>query len=645
MTVLSIDIETFSSVDLKKAGVYAYTSAPDFEILLFAYAFDDGPVQIVDLASGEKLPPELVNSLTDDGILKTAFNANFERTCLAVHLKQALSPAAWRCTAVQAAMLGLPLHLAGVAKVLNLDEQKMSEGKALIRYFSLPCKPTKANGGRTRNLPSDAPDKWAVFKDYCKRDVRVEQSIRKKLEKYPISGNEQNLWILDQQINDRGILVDAVLVKNAIQCDKQYRMGIFEEARELTGLDNPNSVAQLKEWLLGNGVEMESLAKKAVSEMESQTEGEIQRLLQLRQEMAKTSIKKYNAIQRAICPDNHVRGLLQFYGANRTGRWAGRLIQVHNLPQNHLPDLELARGIVKAEEYDLLEMLYESVPCVLSELIRTAFIPSKGGKFIVADFSAIEARVIAWLAGEKWRMEVFDGHGKIYEASASQMFKVPIEEITKTSPLRQKGKISELALGYGGSVGALTAMGALEMGVTEDELQPLVTAWRAANPKITSFWWDVDKAALKALKDRTSQEVGKIKFQYTSGILFITLPSGRKLSYIKPKIELNKFGREGITYEGIGLNKQWCRIDTYGPKLVENIVQGVARDCLAEAMLRVAAAGYKIAMHVHDEIVVDAPDGFGSLQEVCSIMGQPISWAEGLPLRAAGFETEFYKKD
>lgn len=645
MTVLGIDLETYSSVDLKKAGVYAYTSAPDFAILLFAYAFDDDPVQIIDLASGEGLSQEVTQALTDDRVIKTAFNAAFERTCLSVYFKQQLTPNAWRCTAVQSAMLGLPLNLAGVAKVLGLDEQKMNEGKALIRYFSVPCKPTKANGDRTRNLPSHAPDKWAVFKEYCKRDVDVERSIRQKLVKYPIPDNEHELWILDQRINDRGILVDLPLVNKAIDCDRQHRTGIFTEAKEISGLDNPNSVAQLKEWLLGKGVEVESLSKKAVAGLAGRSEGETKRLLQLRQEMAKTSIKKYLAIQRAVCKDKRVRGLLQFYGANRTGRWSGRLVQIHNLPQNHLPDLEIARNLVKAGDFDFLDMVYESVPGVLSELIRTAFIPSQGRRFIVADFSAIEARIIAWLAGEKWRLNVFKTHGKIYEASASQMFKVPIDEITKTSPLRQKGKIAELALGYGGSVGALTAMGALEMGLTEGELKPLVEAWRAANPNITNFWWEVDRAAMKALKDRTPQAVGDIRFHYSSGILFITLPSGRRLAYIKPKIETNKFGRDGITYEGIGEGKQWCRIETYGPKLVENIVQGVARDCLADAMLRLDQAGYKIVMHVHDEVVIDAPVGFGSLEEVCSIMGQPIAWGKGLPLTAAGFETDFYKKD
>ena len=648
MRTLGIDIETYSSVDLKKAGVYSYTSAPDFEILLFAYAFEYEPVQLVDFASGENLPPEILRALTDERIIKTAFNANFERTCLSVYLKQALSSASWRCTAVQAAMLGLPLYLAGVAKVLDLEQQKMNEGKALIRYFCSPCKQTKVNGSRTRNLPKHEPEKWATFKDYCKKDVEVERAIRKKLEMYPISDNEQTLWVLDQQINDRGILVDIELVKNAIQCDKQYRSGIFDEAKELTGLENPNSVAQLKEWLLGSGVQVESLSKKAVSEMESQTEGSIQRLLQLRQEMAKTSIKKYMAIGRAICPDNHVRGLLQFYGANRTGRWAGRLIQIHNLPQNHLPDLELAREIVKAGDFDLLEMVYESVPGVLSELIRTAFIPPKGHRIIVADFSAIEARVLGWLAGEKWRLDVFKGHGKIYEASASQMFSVPVERIVKGNPeyeLRQKGKISELALGYQGGANALVAMGALDKGLKEEELDGLVKAWRQANNNIVKYWYAIDGAAKKAVSKRQPSVVGNVKFHVESGILFITLPSGRKLSYIKPKIELNKFGREAISYEGIGENRQWCRMSTYGGRLVENIVQAVARDCLADAMLRVNKAGYKISMHVHDEVVITAPVGKGSLEEVCDIMGQPISWAEGLPLRAAGFEADFYKKD
>jgi hypothetical protein len=948
MDVLGIDLETYSGVDLKKVGVYAYTSDPTFEILLFAYAWGDEPVQLIDLAQGEKLPTEIVDAICDETIIKTAFNAAFERTCLSKYLGRPLAPDSWRCTAVQSAMLGLPLHLAGVAKALGMEQQKMTEGKALIRYFCGPCKPTKVNGGRTRNLPSHAPEKWATFAAYCKQDVEVERAIRNKLTKFPITDAEQRLWVLDQQINDTGVLIDTKLVEMALKCDKRYKAGVTDEAKELTGLDNPNSVAQLKEWLLDNGIEVASLSKKIVKEMEGNTEGEIQRLLQLRLEMAKTSIKKYTAMQRALCPDNRVRGLLQFYGANRTGRWcltgdheilssdgwvrldaweggriacwspqtefisfqksqsvsfnytgdlyaiesqrcsqlstpdhrmaywnkngnwevdtiqnlaakrfsipftgrrivnshldhpelrilimtqadghytqdgdlrfhfskqrkiercksllrkcglsfmvslrekstvisiksrniplwlrtfrdktfkmwlldesadvifdelelwdgyrcgpnsiqytttnkqnadiiqalahlsgraatiikkvrnneewsdayavniwltpgghneirkkpsrelfsgkvycaetetgffvvrrngkvwitgnSGRLVQVQNLPQNHLPDLEDARDIVKTGDFDFLEMVYESVPGVLSELIRTAFIPSPGERFIVADFSAIEARVIAWLARESWRMEVFETHGKIYEASASQMFKVPLERIVKGNPeyeLRQKGKIAELALGYGGSVGALTAMGALTMGVAEDELKPLVVAWRAANPKITKFWWDVDRAAIDAVTKRIPQAVGNIKFLYKSGILFITLPSGRALSYIKPKMKLNKFGREGLVYEGIGENKQWGLIDTYGPKLVENITQAVARDCLAEAMLRIDKAGYKIVMHVHDEAVITSPIGEGSLEDVCSIMGQPISWAEGLPLKADGFEAEFYKK-
>nr|WP_047810187.1 DNA polymerase [Desulfosporosinus acididurans] len=645
MNVLSIDLETYSSVDLKKAGVYAYTSAPDFEILLFAYAWNDEPVQLADLASREELPPKILSALTDDGIIKSAFNAAFERTCLSVYLKQALSPKSWRCTAVQSAMLALPLHLAGVAQVLGLPEQKMDEGKRLIKYFCTPCKPTKTNGGRTRNLSCHAPDKWATFKEYCKQDVEVERAIRRKIENYPISDSEQTLWMLDQAINDRGILIDITLVNHCIQCDRQYRSSLFAEAKALTGLENPNSVAQLKDWFLGNGLEIESLSQKVVKEMAGTTDGDIQRLLELRQEMSKTSIKKYLAMKRALCPDHRVRGLLQFYGANRTGRWAGRLVQIHNLPQNHLPDLEAAREIVKEGDFEFLEWLYESVPGVLSELIRTAFIPAPGHRFLVADFSAIEARVIAWLAGETWRLDVFKTHGKIYEASASQMFKVPIESITKTSPLRQKGKIAELALGYGGGVGALTNMGALEMGLSEEELKPLVDAWRAANPKIVNLWWEIDRAAMKAVRDRVPQSVGKLKFLYSKGMLFITLPSGRRLAYVKPRMATNQFGRDGLTYEGIGTNKQWCRIDTYGPKLVENIVQATSRDCLAEAMLRVEKKGYKIVAHVHDELIIEAPEDFGSLKEVCDIMGESISWAEGLPLRADGFETKFYKKE
>ncbi|WP_035288037.1 DNA polymerase [Clostridium sp. KNHs214] len=645
MRTLAIDIETFSDVDLQKSGVYAYTASPYFEILLFAYAFDEDEVEVVDLASGEDLPDEIVAAIIDESIIKTAFNAQFERTCLSKHLDQTLSPNSWQCTAVQSASLGLPLSLEGVAQVLGLTEQKMKEGKDLIRYFSIPCKATKTNRQRTRNYPHHAVDKWETFKSYCRRDVEVERAIRKKIEKYPVSDSEQKVYILDQQINDRGVLVDMKLVRKAMECDRLHKEDTFSKAQELTGLENPNSVAQLKEWLLENGVEVDSLTKKTVTDLAKESDGEVERLLNLRLQLAKTSIKKYEAIERAVCPDIRVRGLLQFYGANRTGRWAGRLVQVQNLPQNHLKDLTLARNLVRNGDFSTLEILFESVPHVLSELIRTAFIPKPNHQFLVADFSAIEARVIAWLAGEKWRMDVFATHGKIYEASASQMFKVPIEEITKTSPLRQKGKISELALGYGGSVGALTAMGALDMGVEEEELQGLVTAWRQANPNITKLWWDIDKAALKAVKERTATVAHKIKIHYESGILFITLPSGRKLSYIKPRIEMNKFGREGITYEGIGTTKKWERIETYGPKLVENIVQATARDLLAEAMLRVADKGYDIVMHVHDEIVVESEVEQGSLKEVCDVMAIPPTWAEGLPLRADGFECEYYRKD
>lgn len=645
MHTLAIDIETFSDVDLVKSGVYAYTASPHFEILLFAYAFDDEEIKIIDIASGEKLPNEIIAGLKDEKIIKTAFNAQFERTCLSKYLKENLSPTSWQCTAVQAATLGLPLSLEGVAQVLVVTEQKMKEGKDLIRYFSIPCKPTKSNGQRTRNYPHSSVDKWETFKRYCKRDVEVERAIRKKIAKYKISEAEQQIYNLDQEINDRGILVDLQLVAKAMECDKLHKENTFLQAQKLTGIDNPNSVAQVKQWLLENGVEVESLSKKAVSDLAKDSEGEVERLLNLRLQLAKTSIKKYEAIERAVCPDGRVRGLIQFYGANRTGRWAGRLVQVHNLPQNHTKNLTLARDLLKSGEFDILELLFESVPNLLSELIRTAFIPKPNHRFIVADFSAIEARVIAWLAGENWRMDVFATHGKIYEASASQMFKVPIEEITKDSPFRAKGKISELALGYGGSVGALTAMGALDMCISEDELQDLVNAWRQANPNITKLWWDIDRAAVKAVKERTSAEVGKVKIRYESGIMFITLPSGRKLSYIKPRIQPNKFGRDAITYEGIGIAKKWERIETYGPKLVENIVQAIARDLLAEAMLRVADKGYDIVIHVHDEIIVEVDKTKDSLKEICDIMAIAPKWAEDLPLRADGFECEYYRKD
>ena len=645
MRMLALDLETYSSVNLTKAGVYAYTSATDFEILLLAYAFDEDEVEVIDLAQGKTVPNKVLLAIQDKTVIKTAFNASFERTALSRYLGIQLTAEDWRCSEVQAAMLSLPLSLEAVGEVLGLEKQKLKEGKELIRYFCMPCKPSKTNENRIRNLPFHALEKWEQFKYYCKRDVEVERAIRKKLASYPISETEQKLYVLDQEINDRGILVDTLLVKNAIKGDSEYKEKLTRCAQVLTGLDNPNSVAQLKTWLSDNDLSIESLSKKSVGELVTCTTGQIKQLLEMRLQLAKTSVKKYEAIDRAICPDKRVRGLLQFYGANRTGRWAGRLVQVHNLPQNHLKDLTLARDLVKQGEIDTLELLFDSVPNVLSELIRTAFIPSQGSRFIVADFSAIEARIIAWLAGEAWRLDVFKTHGKIYEASASQMFKVPIEEITKGSLLRQKGKIAELALGYGGGVGALTSMGALDMGIEEEELKPLVTTWREANPNITKLWWTVDKVALKAVKERVPQTVGKLTFHYERGILFITLPSGRRLSYIRPRIGINKFGREGLVYEGIGENKHWCRIETYGPKLVENIVQATARDLLAEAMLAIRNRGYDIVMHVHDEVVVEAPTGKGSLAELCEVMAIPPKWAEDLPLRADGFECEYYKKD
>ena len=651
MKTLSIDIETFSDIDLGKCGVYRYTDSPNFDILLFAYSMDEGPVNLIDLASGEEMPDEIIEAILSNEIIKTAFNANFERVALMRYLSRKLSksvyldPSSWRCSEVQAAMLGLPLHLEGVARVLRLDVQKMAEGKPLIRYFCIPCKPTAANGGRSRNLPIHAPDKWDLFKEYNIRDVEVELAIREKIKDFPIPETEQALYELDQRINDRGFKADMDFVMQAISCDRQFTVVATEKAYELTGLENPNSVSQLKDWLSERGVEVESLSKKNVQELVNETEGEVEEALKLRLLMAKTSVKKYEAIERAVCSDGRVHGLFQFYGANRTGRFAGRLVQVQNLPQNHLKDLKLARDLVKEGRFDDLEMLFGNTPGVLSELIRTAFIPKENHRFIVADFSAIEARVLSWLAGEKWRIEVFKSHGKIYEASASQMFHVPIDEITKGSPLRQKGKISELACGYGGGVGALKSMGALEMGVEEHELQGLIDNWRRANPHIVNFWWEVDKMAIKAVKERTRTRTHGILFTYKSGMLFITLPSGRDLVYVKPKLMLNKFGREGLTYEGIGTTKKWERIETYGPKLVENIVQAASRDLLAEAMLRLDKAGFDIVAHVHDEVICEVPVGESSVEEVCKIMSVNPKWAKGLPLDADGFECDFYQKD
>lgn len=643
--ILELDIETYSDVDLLKCGVYAYADSPAFEVLLFAYSFDGEDTKVIDLAQGERIPEEVESAIFDEGIVKTAFNANFERTCLSKYFGRQLSPKSWHCSAVQAAMLALPRSLEDVGAVLGLEKQKMKEGKELIKYFCMPCKPTKANGGRMRNLPCHALEKWELFKTYCKRDVDVEKAVRYKLWNFPIPESEMEVYRLDQEINDRGVLVDRKLVEQAVTCDLLHKEIVTKRAYELTGLENPNSVAQIKGWLGKNGVEADSLSKQAVAEMIEKTDGEVEELLRLRLLMAKTSVKKYEAIERSVCSDGRVHGLLQFYGANRTGRWAGRLVQVQNLPQNHIVDLELARNLVKQGRFEDVELLYDSTPGVLSELIRTAFIPIQGCRFLVADFSAIEARVLAWLAGEQWRLDVFESHGKIYEASASAMFHVPIEEITKGSPLRQKGKISELALGYGGSVGALISMGALDMGLKEEELPSLVSAWRSANPYITKFWWDVDAAVIKTFTEKKKTRVGRITFEYKSGILFAELPSGRRLAYVKPRMAVNKFGRNGLTYEGIGESGKWCRIETYGPKLVENIVQGTARDILAEAMLGLKEKGVDIVMHVHDEAVLEVPEGFSSVEEVCGIMAQQPRWAEDLPLRADGYECAFYKKD
>ena len=645
MPILSIDIETYSDVDLAKCGVYAYSDSPNFEILLFAYAFDEEPTQITDLTCGENLPQRVLAALEDPAITKAAFNAQFERTCISRYLGRKLSPEGWQCTAVQSAMLALPLSLDNVGEVLNIQRKKLKEGTDLVRFFSMPCKSTKANGGRTRNRPEDAPEKWERFKTYCIRDVDAEREIRQKLWKFPIPESEMELYRMDQEINDRGILVDQQLVENAVLCDNQYRQMVTARAYELTGLYNPNSPAQIKGWLSEHGVEAEKLDKKTVKGLISETDGEVLEVLKLRLLMAKTSVKKYEAIERSVCSDGRVHGLLQFYGANRTGRWAGRLVQVQNLPQNHIPDLELARSLVKEQRFEDLDLLYDSTPEVLSELIRTAFVPKHGCRFIVADFSAIEARVLAWFAGEQWRLDTFAEGGDIYCASASKMFGIPVVKHGVNGHLRQKGKIAELALGYGGAVGALTSMGALDMGLQEEELRPLVSQWRNSNPHITKFWWDVDAAAVKAVKERTEVAMGKLCFTYRSGILFVTLPSGRKLSYIKPRITQNRFGRESLSYEGVGESKKWMRIETYGPKLVENIVQATARDLLAQAMLRLTNQGFDIVMHIHDEAVLEVPDGVSGVEEICQIMSEQPDWAAGLSLRADGYECAFYKKD
>lgn len=650
MDTLAIDVETYSSVDIKTSGAYKYCEAPDFQIMLFAYAFNDEEVQIVDFMNYEVLPERVEEALDDPNIIKTAFNANFERGALESHVRPIYCPPEeWQCTMIKALTMGLPGSLDMVGKAMHLpeDKQKMKEGKALIQYFCKPCKPTKANGQRTRNFPEHDPEKWETFKLYCKQDVESERDIRNKLSKYQTTDAEQRLWELDQRINDRGVGTDLLIIEKAMECDVSFAERLENEARAITGLSNPNSPAQLKKWLSERvGFEVTSLTKESVPVLLENAKDDVKRLLELRQLMAKTSIKKYETMKNSRCKDGRVRGLLQFYGANRTGRWAGRLVQVQNLPQNHLPDLDDARNLVRTGQFDEIEFLYDSIPDTLSQLIRTAFVPREGNRFIVADFSAIEARVIAWIAGEQWRLDVFNTHGKIYEASASQMFKVPIESVKKGSDLRAKGKIAELALGYGGSVGAIASMDK-DKSIPEEELPGLVKSWRAANPNITKFWWDCDKAAKKAISERTTVCIQHgIKFIYDPGVLFIQLPSGRKLSYLRPKIENGPYDKPIITYEGMEqTSKQWTTLDTYGPKLVENIVQAVARDCLAVNMIRLNDANYDIVMHVHDEVILDTPIGKGSLEEVCNIMGTPIDWAPGLPLRADGYETDYYKKD
>lgn len=646
MQTLSIDLETYSDQPLAKTGVYRYVESPDFEILLFAYSVDGGSVQQIDLACGEKIPSEILSALEDETVTKWAFNANFERICLSRFLGYPtgdyLEPDSWKCSMVWAAYMGLPLSLEGVGAVLGLEKQKLTEGKDLIKYFCQPCAPTKSNGQRTRNLPEHAPDKWLAFKRYNIRDVETEMSIQSRLSKYPVPDSVWEEYHLDQEINDRGVGLDMELVRQAIQMDGRSRSELTQAMKELTSLDNPNSVQQMKQWLADNGVETDTLGKKAVAELLKTAPPELQKVLTLRQQLAKSSVKKYQAMETAVCADGRARGMFQFYGANRTGRWAGRIIQMQNLPQNHLDDLSEARSLVRAGDFDALEMLYEDVPDTLSQLIRTAFVPQEDRKFIVADFSAIEARVIAWLAGEKWRQDVFAEGKDIYCASASQMFGVPVEKHGVNGHLRQKGKIAELALGYGGSVGALKAMGALEMGLSEDELPALVSAWRQANPKIVQFWWAVDRAVMDAVTRKTTTKTHGIIFSARNGMLFITLPSGRSLAYVKPKIGENRFGGDCITYEGVGGTKKWERLESYGPKFVENIVQATSRDILCYAMQTLRCCS--IVMHIHDEVVIEA-DRRMSLQAVCDQMGRTPPWAKGLQLRADGYETDFYKKD
>ena len=656
---LSIDLETFSSVPIK-CGVYHYSESPDAEVLLFGYSINDEPVIVVDVANGEKIPDYVLAALTDDSVTKWAFNASFERIFLSYWLKRNypeyfksysvpedsvsnyLDPSSWKCSMIWSAYMGLPLSLEGVGTVLGLEQQKLKEGKDLIKYFCVPCKPTKSNGGRTRNMPSDDPDKWELFKKYNKRDVEVEMSIQQKLSRFPVPDSVWDEYHIDQEINDRGILLDMDVVTNAIKFDTFSKARLMGTLKDKTDLENPNSVTQMKDWLLSKGIEADSLDKKAVLELLKTVPSDVADVLKLRQQLAKSSVKKYQAMQNSVCADNRVRGMFQFYGAGRSGRWAGRITQFQNLPAPHMTDLTEARDIVKSGDYEFMNILYDDVPDALSQLIRTAFIPKPGYKFCVADFSAIEARVIAFLAKENWRMKVFKDNGDIYCASASAMFHVPVEKHGVNGHLRQKGKIAELALGYGGSVGALTAMGALDMGITEDELQPLVDSWRASNPNIVQFWWDVDRCVKSAIKQRTATETHGIRFIYQSGMLFIALPSGRRLCYVKPKIGENRFGGESVTYEGVGTNKKWERIESYGSKFVENIVQAISRDILCYAMRTLSHCF--IVGHVHDELIIETPID-ADPAAICEQMGRTPAWIEGLLLRADGYETAFYKKD
>ena len=649
MNTLSIDVETFSDVDISKCGAYKYAESPSFEILLFAYAADSGEAQVVDLAAGEKIPQEILAALTDDNVIKWAFNANFERICLSRYLSDMgllrdafLSPESWRCTMVWAAYMGLPLSLAAVGSVLGLEEQKMSEGKSLIRYFCTPCAATKTNGGRVRNLPCHAPDKWAMFKAYNKRDVKVEMAIQHRLAKFPVPNFLWDEYHLDQAINDRGIRIDMAFVDNAIAIDARSRDELSGRMKQLTGLDNPNSVQQMKGWLSQHGAETDSLDKKAVLELLKNAPSELAEVLSLRQQLAKSSVKKYIAMKNVSCADHRARGTFRFYGANRTGRFSGKNIQLQNLPQNYMEHLEDVRTLVRRGDFESLNVLYDSVPNVLSQLIRTAFLPKEGRKFIVADFSAIEARVLSWLAKERWRMDVFESNGDIYCATAGRMFHCNVVKHGENGHLRQKGKQAELACGYGGSVGALKAFGALESGMKEDELKSLVDAWRAANTNIVEFWWAVDRAAKGCIKERSTKVTHGIRFIYQSGMMFIELPSGRRLSYVKPRIGENQFGGESVTYMGLDLSKKWARIESYGPKLVENITQAISRDILCYAMQTLRTMD--IIAHVHDELIIECDEQV-SLPVICEQMERTPPWAEGLLLRAEGFECRFYQKN